>query len=153
MRIKLLIAVLLSMSAGVLASTGEASAQQWVPCGVENGVCRTPYPTTVRYGARGAFAVRQANGVIACNNRTFGDPLVGVLKGCAYLARQAAPVQQWVPCAAENGVCRSPYPTVVRYGARGAFAQRQSNGVIRCDNRTFGDPLYGVVKGCAYLSR
>ena len=91
MRIRLLVAVLLSMFAGVLASTAPASAQQqWVPCAVENGVCRTPYPTTVRYGARGAFAVRQANGVIACNNRTFGDPLYGVVKGCAYLARQAA---------------------------------------------------------------
>ncbi len=154
MRITGSLALFLSMFAGVIASTESALAQQWVACAPENGVCRSPYPTTVRYGARGAFAARQSNGAIRCDNRTFGDPLVGVVKGCYYMARQVAPpAPQWVNCATENGVCRSPYPTAVRYGARGSFAVRQSNGAIRCDNRTFGDPLVGVVKGCAYRTR
>ena len=94
MRVRLLIAVLLSMFAGAFASSIPAAAQQWVPCAVENGVCRAPYATVVRYGARNVFAFRQTNGTIRCDNRTFGDPLYGVVKSCAFLARQAVnPVQ------------------------------------------------------------
>ena len=59
----------------------------------------------------------------------------------------------YVYCAQEHGVCNVPYPTQVRYGAEGQFTARNVNGPVRCDNRTFGDPAYGAVKGCYYLAR
>ena len=59
----------------------------------------------------------------------------------------------FVYCAQEHGVCNVPYPTQVRYGAEGQFTARNDNGPVRCDNRTFGDPAYGAVKGCFYLAR
>ena len=60
---------------------------------------------------------------------------------------------RWVSCAREGGVCRTPYPTTVRYGAHGQFSQARAAGPIRCSNSTFGDPIYGVGKSCSFLAR
>lgn len=60
---------------------------------------------------------------------------------------------EWVRCAEEGGYCRTPYPTVVRYGSRGTFTERRADRGIGCNNGVFGDPLYGVVKSCYYLAR
>lgn len=56
----------------------------------------------------------------------------------------------WVQCAQEGGFCRVPYPTVVRYGARGGFAELEADRGIPCRNDTFGDPAPGVRKACFY---
>lgn len=73
------------------------------------------------------------------------------------LAASPASAQQgaagaWVRCAAEHQVCRVPYPTQVRYGVGSRWVERVANGTIGCDNKTFGDPNYGVVKACDYFS-
>lgn len=40
----------------------------------------------VQYGANGVYVTQTFTGpiVISCNNSTFGDPLVGVVKSCSY---------------------------------------------------------------------
>lgn len=54
-------------------------------------------------------------------------------------------------CALENQRCSFSGVKDVAYGAGGQFAYRYalSNG-IDCNNATFGDPIYGVVKACFY---
>lgn len=59
----------------------------------------------------------------------------------------------WAPCAQEGGYCRVPYPTVVRYGARGAYFEVETGRGVRCANDSFGDPAPGVRKGCWYLAQ
>jgi hypothetical protein len=56
----------------------------------------------------------------------------------------------WAQCASENGSCTFSGTRQVRYGANGIYAYRSSTDGIACDNTTFGDPLYGVVKACSY---
>lgn len=134
---------------------------QWSLCARENEPCYLPYPTTVAYGANGVFARKRFTraGNIDCSNRTFGDPLVGVGKSCHFQVMRNAPPPpppvmrtQWSRCASENEPCYIPYPTTVAYGANGVWTQRRFNrpGNIDCSNRTFGDPLPGVVKGCQF---
>lgn len=56
-------------------------------CSDENGTCTLPsnLSTTVWYGANGTWVPKNnVVGSIACNNATFGDPLVGVRKSCKY---------------------------------------------------------------------
>jgi hypothetical protein len=61
-----------------------ASAENWVECATERGVCNVPGTRTVRYGANGTYAFKTVEGSIGCNNEVWGDPLFGVLKSCAY---------------------------------------------------------------------
>lgn len=83
---------------------------------------------------------------------------VGAFGGALmWLAASPASAQQgiagtWVRCAAEHQVCRVPYPTQVRYGAGSRWVERVANGKIGCDNKTFGDPNYGVFKACDYFA-
>jgi hypothetical protein len=56
----------------------------------------------------------------------------------------------WAQCASENGSCSFGGTRQVRYGADGVYAYRSASDGIACDNTAFGDPLYGVVKACAY---
>ncbi|APH73159.1 hypothetical protein BSQ44_18630 [Aquibium oceanicum] len=66
-------------------------------------------------------------------------------------ARQSG---NWIFCARENEFCDAPHGATVRYGANGTFAERrQVRAGVMCDNQSFGDPLYGVVKSCFYWSR
>ena len=61
---------------------------------------------------------------------------------------------RWVNCARENGFCRIPFPTRVRYGAEGYFTFLEVEGRgIPCTNRAFGDPARGLPKACWFLSR
>ena len=76
------------MGASVVGSS-VASAAEWVPCARENGYCRVPYPTVVRYGARGSYAEAQVDRGVGCNNDFFSDPARGTPKACFYLARDA----------------------------------------------------------------
>ena len=72
---------------GSFGFTNSAKAE-WVHCAWENRWCATPFPTMVRYGARGAFARRHGGPRgIPCNNGVFGDPLVGVVKHCDFWAQ------------------------------------------------------------------
>lgn len=143
------------------AARASQGAGQWSLCARENQPCYIPYATTVAYGANGVFARKRfaRAGNVDCSNRTFGDPLVGIGKSCHFQVLRAAPPppppvirNQWSRCASENEPCFLPYPTTVAYGANGVWTQRRFSrgGNIDCSNRTFGDPLPGVVKGCQF---
>ncbi len=159
-----------------LLGVSVAASAEWVPCARENGYCRVPYPTVVRYGARGSFAEAQVDRGVGCNNGTFSDPARGVAKSCFYLARDAGwdrprprdewdrqrpqrdewrpPRDEWggggwVPCAREGEWCEFRGRATVRYGARGSYMTSRAVGGISCDNDTFGgDPISGVPKRC-----
>ena len=63
----------------------------------------------------------------------------------------ATPVPNWIHCAGENGFCSFSGTALVRYGANGVYATGTYTDGVSCSNSIFGDPLYGVVKGCDYL--
>ncbi len=60
-------------------------------CANENGVCTLPVgvTATVFYGANNRWASKSSvTGSINCDNATFGDPIVGVVKSCKYESNQ-----------------------------------------------------------------
>ncbi|WP_407047903.1 hypothetical protein [Methyloraptor flagellatus] len=107
-------------AAAIVALATPAAAQfdrpgggRWVRCAQEDGYCRVPYPTIVRYGANNNVVERRVNGGgIACNNRTFGDPAYGIRKICLFLARDDGPPSpprgDWARCAVEGATARCP---------------------------------------------
>lgn len=155
-----------------LAGADVASAQgrgEWVPCARENGYCRVPYPTVVRFGARGSYAEVQTDRGVRCSNNVFGDPAEGIPKSCFYLAGRGGggwdgppppppPRQEWggggggggwQTCAREGGYCDFRGPAMVRYGVNGRWLTLRARDGISCDNDTFGqDPAYGNRKVC-----
>ncbi len=143
---------------------GMTNRPQGQRCAGENQVCRFGGQGRVYYGAQNRWAVRNANRAIGCNNGVFGDPLPGVRKSC-FVQRVGAQPARLKPgvgmvasprgqrCAQENGVCRFQGNGTVYYGARNRWATRGANGVLTCNNQTFGDPLPGVRKSCFVLQR
>jgi hypothetical protein len=123
--------------------------QGYSSCATEGGVCPVTGPTTVAYGAVGAFADRLVTAdSAACTNNAFGtDPIYGVAKAC-YLAPNGGPAG-WAACATEGGTCTPGAARTVVYGARGAFYARWETGPVSCTSTAFGgDPIPGVVKAC-----
>jgi len=132
----------------------------WTDCAGENGVCSFSGTRQVRYGANGSYAYKSATDSIGCNNATFGDPIYGTVKSCSYATTSStstttttttAPTT-WTRCAAENGTCSFSGTHQVRYGANNVYSYKSATGAIACDNATFGDPIYGVVKACDYAN-
>ena len=81
--------------ASPLAVSSPALADQWVACAREYGVCSVPPGTRVRFGAEGRFVDQAAGGPFVCDTANFGgDPLFGVEKSCAFLARNSAVATQ-----------------------------------------------------------
>jgi secreted trypsin-like serine protease len=111
-------------------------------CATENGRCNFSGTKNVAYGANGKFSYKTATNGIACNNTTFGDPIVGVVKAC-YIGPKG-----YNHCAAENGRCSFSGTKKVAYGANGKFSYKTATNGIACNNTTFGDPIVGVVKAC-----
>lgn len=72
------------------ASTIESSADTWRTCAREGGLCATPYATTVRYGANGAYRFKSVSGPVMCTNQVFGDPLFNAKKSCAFVVKGGA---------------------------------------------------------------
>ncbi len=120
----------------------------WTNCANENGTCSFSGTMAVRYGANSSYYYRTATGSIACNNATFGDPIVGTVKHCDYSPQP--PNNGWTQCASENGTCSFSGTMGVAYGANGAFFYRPATGSIACNNATFGDPIFGTAKACYY---
>jgi subtilisin family serine protease len=56
----------------------------------------------------------------------------------------------WTFCANENQTCTFSGTKLVRYGANGTYVQQTATNSINCNNATFGDPVFGVVKHCDY---
>jgi hypothetical protein len=158
---------------GATATRAQAlAADTWVPCGSEGDVCRVPGTRVVRYGANGTFIYKTITGAIGCGNGEWDDPLFGVPKTCSYSsstglpapapapspapaptpvpAPAPAPSAAWINCAVEGGTCTVPGTRQVRYGANNTYAYRTVTGTVACNNSVWGDPLFGVVKACAY---
>ena len=53
-------------------------------------------------------------------------------------------------CADENGTCTFSGTKLVAYGLNCFYNYLSATGSIGCNNATFGDPIYGVVKKCYY---
>ena len=121
-------------------------------CAWEGGTCSFAGTRLVLYGAgatEGAYRTKIANGATGCNVAEFGgDPVVGTLKSC-YVAPAGGP-SGYTLCATEGGTCSLPAPTLVAYGANGAYEYKiLPAGATGCQNATFGaDPLFGVAKAC-----
>lgn len=118
----------------------------WISCSQERGNCSFKGARIVRYGANDKYFYRMASNSIACNNKIFGDPVVGVVKRCEYFDTDLI----WNECSKENGNCKFQGTSVIRYGANGRYSYTVSSDSINCSNRVFGDPIFGVVKACFY---
>ena len=151
-------APVVSAPAPAPAAPAPTGADGWTGCAGEGGSCSFSGTRQVRYGANGVYSFRTATGSIACNNGTFGDPLYGVTKSCAFAPSAAsapapAPaIAGWTQCAGENSTCSFEGTRQVRYGANGVYVFKTVAGPIQCGNGTFGDPLYGVIKTCSFSS-
>jgi hypothetical protein len=83
-------------------------APTWSSCASENGFCKVPYPTTVRYGANGRYVTLRVTGGVPCSNNVFGDPVAGVVKHCDFQRpRPVTTARVTTPrfCANEGGFC------------------------------------------------
>lgn len=92
------------MPAPMPSSPAVAPPATWAWCSKEKEMCNPPYPTTIRYGARGAFKFKAMNGPFFCGNQEFGDPIVGVGKTCEYQVKGNA-------AAAPRAPAPSPMPS------------------------------------------
>src|SRR5499425_984377 len=121
-------------------------ASSWTFCANENQFCSFTGTKLVRYGAGTSFTFQTATNGIACNNATFGDPIVGTVKHCDYMDVASS----WTFCANENQFCSFTGTKLVRYGAGTSFTFQTATNGIACDNATFGDPIVGTVRHCDY---
>lgn len=139
----------------------------WRFCADEDQYCRAPRGATIRFGSDGRYAyMNQVQGDVLCHVKTFGDPNRGERKRCEYSTSGggswggggwnhggSAPNDQgrsWTYCAEEDGECRVPYPTLVRFGTNGRFNTLQVNNSVPCSPHVFGDPAKGDRKRCEY---
>jgi uncharacterized protein (DUF1800 family) len=65
-------------------ATFSARGEEFVstPCAREGNRCVFSGAQNVAYGARDSYTVKTFSDGVDCNNATFGDPIVGVLKQC-----------------------------------------------------------------------
>jgi hypothetical protein len=82
------------------------SSGEWIYCADEGGTCTFSGTRTVRYGANGAYNYLEATNSIACNNATFGDPIVGTAKQCHYSSSGTSPTNTPTPTPAAG---QTPY--------------------------------------------
>jgi Subtilase family len=130
-----------------LAAVQNSLPSSWTFCANENQFCSFTGTKLVRYGAGTSFNFQTATNGIACNNATFGDPIVGTVKHCDYMDVASS----WMFCANENQFCSFTGTKLVRYGAGTSFTFQTATNGIACNNATFGDPIFGTVKHCDYM--
>ncbi|WP_162244703.1 galactose oxidase-like domain-containing protein [Aureimonas sp. Leaf454] len=71
--------------AGTLGGGTPQGPVGWARCASESQMCRFDGLRTVRFGANGTYATREATNEILCSTDTFGrDPVFGTLKFCEY---------------------------------------------------------------------
>ncbi|MES2676091.1 MAG: PQQ-dependent sugar dehydrogenase [Pseudomonadota bacterium] len=138
--------VCLTAALGLIASFVHAQTVSWTACANENSTCTFSGTKVVRYGAGTNWNQGLYLNSVACNNATFGDPIVGTFKRC----QTAEP--QWTTCAREGGVCTFTGKKFVRYGVGTRWNHREATGQIGCNNSTFGDPAVGTGKSCQIAS-
>lgn len=75
-----------SYAPATTTAAAPAPTSSWTQCAGENGSCSFSGTRQVRYGANGVYVYKTVAGPISCNNSTFGDPIVGVVKMCSVSA-------------------------------------------------------------------
>lgn len=77
----------------------EAEAEaEWIFCSTEGNLCRPPYETLVRYGAKDTFNIKiMSSHAFLCNNQSFDDPLRGTPKICEYKSLAIEPTESKKP--------------------------------------------------------
>ncbi len=120
---------------------------KWNDCTIEGAVCAFESPKAVRYGHNGTWVEGIYLDSVSCSNTVFGDPLPGTRKVC----QTAEP--RWSDCARENENCSFRGQKVVRYGERDTWVSGSHIDGVACNNRTFGDPLYGTRKKCQIATK
>jgi len=142
--------MLVSVNLFILSAIGLATSAHaqttWAHCAGENNTCSFSGAKLVRYGATTSWVQGIYINSVACNNRVFGDPIVGTYKSC----QTSEP--QWTTCANENGVCRFTGTQIVRYGTGTRWRQGEFTNQVTCNSRVFGNPAYGVRKICQIAS-
>ena len=86
-KIALALITVLTLSASLLLSAGDAAAQtssSWTYCSSEGGQCNFSGTREVRYGANGNYSYGVFSNGVSCNNGVFGDPIYGTVKNCEY---------------------------------------------------------------------
>ncbi len=124
---------------------GGTVSQPAALCADENGACSFTGVAGVSFGANSSFYSKMASSSIACNDATFGDPDVGVVKSCY--------IRNYTLCASENGTCSFSGVADVAFGAGSSFYNRTATNSISCNDATFGDPDVGTAKACYYYLR
>ena len=161
-KIALALITVLTLSASLLLSAGDAAAQtssSWTYCSSEGGQCNFSGTREVRYGANGNYSYGVFSNGVSCNNGVFGDPIYGTAKNCEYggTSQSSSPNptppsnnSSWNYCASEGGQCNFSGTREVRYGANGNYAYGMFSNGVSCNNGVFGDPIYGTAKNCEY---
>ncbi len=136
------------------AASPETAPADWTLCAAEEGRCSFTGVRVVHYGTASQMVAKTLTDGTACSNAVFGDPAPYNAKSCwLEPATSAPPPATWTACAAENGICNfSGGVLQVRYGAVSSYASKPLASPVACNNATFGDPLPGVVKACAYVA-
>jgi len=119
----------------------------WTFCAAEGAFCAFTGTMEVRYGANGSYFFKTLSNGTACTNAVFGDPIFGTVKECAI--RSTTPPPDWTFCASEGAFCAFTGTMEVRYGANGLYFYKTLSDGTACTNAVFGDPIFGVVKGCS----
>ncbi len=120
----------------------------------------TPYsltgvtgPVNVAFGANGKFLYATLDGLTqyTCSKSLFpGEDLAPNVQRACYLGLSG---YHWVSNERYDGttVLKGLNKTPVAYGANGYFKFAVVTGDSPCNNETFGDPSFGVVKACYVL--
>ena len=147
-------AATIQFSIGTQPPAPAQRAPTWSSCARENGFCRVPYATTVRYGANGRYVTLPVAAGVECSNRVFGDPVAGTTKHCDFQAARAATVARVANpryCADEGGFCNFSGTARVVYGNGSQVTSQLAANGVACSNRVFGDPAPGKPKSCYVL--
>jgi DNA-binding beta-propeller fold protein YncE len=118
-----------------------------VLCASENQTCRFSGTREVMYGAGQTWRSAVLTGGVACNNQTFGDPLVGTVKECRL---RGAPLRR---CATEGEICSAPGLAEVFYGGTlsgpaAPFTRQLTRDNIACSNGSFDVVPQASAKAC-----
>jgi|GEM_PF-569928 len=135
--------------AGGIATVAQSQGKR---CAPEGRTCQFSGMGTVFYGAKGYFVRKHTKGPVACNNRTFGDPIPGTVKSCFLVSNAPqTPPKNTVKCAREGQRCHFGGNKVVWYGAGQNWVKKNVTNGTACTNAVFGDPIRGTVKTCRVI--
>lgn len=157
-----------ALDIGAYEVTGNAAATTsviWTECAKEKGTCTFTGTREVRFGANGNYSYRTVTGSTPCTNALFGDPAYLTVKSCSYSSTTVSipsagtvptvpgpTTPTWTLCSMENNVCSFWGTREIRFGANGKFITKVFTNAVKCDTKTFGEPILNVYKSCSFSS-